>query len=100
LRRRLQVSKQAAEQIEEAARWWRAHRAARELFAAEIARGFDLIATQPGIGTKVVAPDDMRGLRRLHLPRIRYYIYYAPAGTDTIKVVAVWHSSRGTPPDL
>ena len=100
MRRRLQVSEQAADQIKEAARWWRAHRAARDLFASEIARGFDLIGSQPGIGIKVAAPDDLPGLRRLHLPRIRYFIYYAPAGTDTIEVVAVWHSSRGTPPDL
>jgi plasmid stabilization system protein ParE len=100
LRRRLRVSRQAADQIREAARWWRDHRSARDLFSSEIARGFDLITAQPGIGIRVAGRGDAPDLRRLHLPRIRYYIYYAPAGPDSVEVVAVWHSSRGTPPDL
>ena len=98
--RRIRVSKRAADQIRKAAEWWRANRAARSLFDAEIARGFDLTADQPGIGTKVIDPGDIPGLRRLQLPRIRYSIYYRPIDTDAIEVVAVWHGSRGTLPEL
>ncbi|HEV8240002.1 MAG TPA: type II toxin-antitoxin system RelE/ParE family toxin, partial [Thermoanaerobaculia bacterium] len=92
--RRVHVSKRAAEQIRRAAGWWRTNRSAHGLFDSELARGFDLITAHPGIGIQVISPDDIPGLRRLHLPRIRYSIYYRPTESETIEVVAVWHSSR------
>lgn len=100
MKRRLRVSENAAAQIREAVQWWRAHRAARELLSAEISRGFDLIRTIPHIAPPVVSPPELTHLRRLHLPRVRYFIYYRPVDPDVIEVLALWHTSRGTSPEL
>ena len=41
------------------------------------------------------------GARRLLLGRVNYHIYYAAAQTgDTVDVLALWHVSRGEPPEL
>jgi len=87
-------------QIREAVRWWRANRSARDLLAAEIDRGLELIRTDPDISPRVWSRPDIPGLRRLNLPRVRYFVYYRPVEPDVIEVVAVWHTSRGTLPDL
>lgn len=94
------MSQNAARQIREAADWWHANRSARDLLASEIARGFDLISSDPGVGTPSTSYPDVIDLRRLHLPRVRYFIYYRAASPDIIEVVALWHTSRGTSPDL
>jgi hypothetical protein len=36
-------------------------------------------------------------MRRVILPRIRYYLYYRVAG-DALEVMAFWHVSRGRQP--
>ena len=100
MRRHLRVSENAAAQIREAVRWCRANRAARELLSAEISRGFDLIRSHPNIAPPAVSPADLTHLRRLHLPRVRYFIYYRPVEPDVIEVLALWHTSRGTSPEL
>jgi plasmid stabilization system protein ParE len=100
LRRRLRVSSNAAAQIREAVRWWRANRSARDLLGSEIERGFDLIRTDPDISPLARSHPEIAGLRRLHLPRVRYFVYFRPIGADLIEIVAFWHTSRGTPPEL
>ena len=100
MRRRLRVSAGAAAQIREAVRWWRANRSASDLLTAEIDRGLELIRTDPDISPRVWSQADIPGLRRLHLPRVRYFLYYRPVEQDIIEVVAFWHTSRGTPPEL
>jgi len=96
---RLQVVPTARRQIETAARWWRANRqAAPHLFREELSRAFDLITEQPEIAP--IAPEvDAPGVRRFHLSRIRYHLYYRRRG-EAVEVLALWHSSRGSSPDL
>jgi len=38
-------------------------------------------------------------VRRFHVDRIRYWIYYRVRG-KRLEVVSVWHSSRGTNPTI
>jgi plasmid stabilization system protein ParE len=54
----------------------------------------------PGAGQPVDHPT-ISGLRRLHLPRVHYYLYYVVSKADAVlEVVALWHVRRGRPPIL
>jgi plasmid stabilization system protein ParE len=57
-----------------------------------------LLAEQPGIGAKY---QGLRtpGVRRLFLSRVGYFIYYK-VESDSLHVVAFWHSRRGRQPVL
>jgi plasmid stabilization system protein ParE len=57
-----------------------------------------LLVEEPGIGTRI---ETARGdsVRRLHLTRVRYFLYYRVRG-DFLEVVAFWHSSRETGPSV
>jgi plasmid stabilization system protein ParE len=65
--------------------------------ADEFERAIRLIETRPEIGVRV---KDIAGpsVRRLLLPRTRYYLYYRLAADDLLEVVAIWHASRGSGP--
>jgi plasmid stabilization system protein ParE len=99
VRLRLHVVPDAERQIRRAATWWRANRpAARGLFQSELRRGFDLVTTQPDIGPPALDAE-LTGVRRIHLYRIHYYLYYQVEG-DAIEILALWHTSRGDAPTL
>ena len=99
MRLRLEVTALAERQIRVASRWWNENRrAASNLLREELARGFELITTHPEAGPRtrdVTLPE----VRRLHLYRIRYYLYYR-ANTESVKILAFWHTSRGQAPEL
>jgi len=95
----LRVTTRAAQEIAEASAWWDANRpAAPDAFREAIERGFELIATQPSLGG-VSKSRRLSGVRRLHLSRIRYHLYYRVAGTF-VEVVALWHTSRYPDPGI
>ena len=76
MRFRLLVVQNAEREIREAAEWWYENRpSVRGLFREELARGFELITTQPRIGPPALNTQ-ATGLRRLHLGRIHHYLYY------------------------
>ena len=57
-----------------------------------------LLVEEPGIGTKVeTSRSDV--VRRLYLPRVKYFVYYRVRG-KFLEVVAFWHSSREEGPSL
>jgi plasmid stabilization system protein ParE len=100
LRLRLLVTADAERQIREAARWWQKNRAAaRGLFRQELTRGFELITGQPGVAPRALDVS-LQGVRRLHLVRIHYFLYYRLRDSDTVEVLAVWHKSRGEGPPI
>ena len=66
--------------------------------AGRLAEALALLAQQPGIGTAYEGAR-AKGVRRLLVGRIRYFIYYHVT-TDTLAVLAVWHVSRGKQPSL
>jgi plasmid stabilization system protein ParE len=99
LRLRLHVVPTARRHIETAAGWWRANRqGAPRLFREELSRAFDLITEQPDIAP-IASEVDVASVRRFHLSRIRYHLYYRRRG-DAVEVLALWHSSRGSAPEL
>jgi len=99
LRFRLEVGRRAERQIREASDWWFENRqAAPELFKTELQRGFELITTQPHLGSPSLGKRS-KGVRRVHLGRIHYYLYYR-VKDRAVEVLALWHTSRGIGPPI
>jgi plasmid stabilization system protein ParE len=59
--------------------------------SGELQRGFALISQQPEVGAKQRLRNE--GVRRIHLSRIRYFLYFRIQG-NSLEVLALWHSSR------
>jgi plasmid stabilization system protein ParE len=91
----------AAQQIREAEQWWRFNRpAAPNAIREELQRLLPIIAIQPRIGSRVTNVR-LEGVRRIHIPRIRYHLYFHVTGIpEFVEVVAFWHSSRGSGPPI
>jgi len=71
-----------------------------DLLAAMVKAKMNMVVIDLGDGVKYESHPEIAGLRRLHLPRVRYFVYFRPIGADLIEIVAFWHTSRGTPPEL
>ena len=95
----VEITPRTAAQIERAARWWAEHRpAAPEAIRVDFEEAQKLLARQPGVGARSATlryPD----LRRVHLARVRYHVYY-PIAPGKVVVLAFWHASRGSGPIL
>ena len=95
----IKVTLRADRQIQKAATWWLANRPkAPEAFKEELQRGFDLISQQPGVGAQATNLK-LKGVLRIHLSRIRYYLYYR-VRASRVEVLALRHSSRLKGPAL
>lgn len=97
----MRLSPRAAEQIRSAAEWWLQHREkAPDAFADDLERGLELIALLPSVGE--AAPHSrLTAVRRLLLGRVRYHLYYHhEAESDSVDVLALWHTGRGTEPTI
>ena len=95
----IRVSRRATAQIEKAAGWWQDNRpAAPGAVREDVARALLLLSTQPGLGVPARGSKS-KGVRRLTLSRIRYYLYYRVL-KGTLDVLAFWHTSRGREPRL
>ena len=96
---RVKISARAAVQIRRAAEWWAENRpSAPGAIRVDIGQALTLLAEHPGIGV-LYEGARTKGVRRLLVGRIRYFIYYR-ATQDTLEILAVWHVSRGTQPSL
>jgi plasmid stabilization system protein ParE len=85
--------------MREARQWWANNRPkAPQAFLEELRRGFELIKSQPLVGTRA-SNVRLAEVRRIHLSRVRHHLYYRASG-DSVEVLAFWHSSRGSPPPL
>lgn len=95
----LRVTRRAHSHIRRAAEWWELNRPlAPGAVHEELDQAFALLRSQPRIGA--VAMNTMaRGVRRLHLERIHYFLYYR-LRRGTVEVLALWHTSRGSGPAL
>ena len=93
----LSVSRRAAREIERVVEWWAANRpAAPGAVRQDLEAAVNLLLVQPDIGARVEqasSPD----VRRFHLDRIRYWVYYR-VRSNRLEVLSVWHSSRGSGP--
>jgi len=90
---RLRVSVRAAAEIERADAWWRENRpGAPGALREDLKASFKLLLRQPGIGARV-SNARLVGARRLHLGRIRYFLYYR-VKKEELTVLSLWHASR------
>lgn len=95
----VRITKRAQAQIDRAALWWDENRpVAPEAFDEDLAEAFLLLSAEPGVGAPVPHLS-AEGVRRLHLARIRYHLYYR-VRTAQVEVLALWHTSRGSGPAL
>ncbi|MEA2570022.1 MAG: toxin ParE1/3/4 [Acidobacteriota bacterium] len=95
---RLRFLTPAWRQLRAAAQWRRKHRdKAPDAFDDDLAEGFLLIRREPGVGVPVRF-GRRRDVRKLHLERIRYDVYYRVV-RDEVRILAIRHSSR-RPPSL
>lgn len=96
---RINVVPDAQDAIREAIVWWRNHRPkAPDAVVQELRRAFRLLRVQPSIGSHANNPK-LAGVRRVHLSRIRYHLYYrVNEERGVVDVLALWHSSRSEPP--
>lgn len=96
---KVRVTKRAQAQIDRAALWWDENRPlAPEAFDEDLSEAFSLVGMQSGVGAPVLNART-QGVRRLQLARIHYYLYYRVRGGQ-VEVLAVWHTSRGSAPNL
>jgi plasmid stabilization system protein ParE len=97
----VKLSAKAAQQILEATAWWRANRpAAPGVVRQELFKVIELIRAQPGMGATATNVR-LHGVRRVYLSRIRYHVYYQVRSSPAqVELLAFWHASRGTEPDL
>jgi plasmid stabilization system protein ParE len=95
----IRIVRSAADQITAASSWWDANRPkASGVFREEIERALELVSAQPQIGVRA-ANVRLAGVRRIHLSRIHYHLYYrVKESPDMVEILALWHTSRGSGP--
>jgi plasmid stabilization system protein ParE len=97
---RVRVVSRAAKAIVDGAAWWSTNRPlAPDAYVSDIENALELIASHPGVGAKARSKN-YGDVRRLHLARIRFHLYYRVTSEPAIEVLALWHTSRGTPPPI
>ena len=97
----VRVSPLAAAHVHAAETWWQANRPkAPGAIRAELEQASSLLALQPEIGTRALNIA-LPNVRRLHLGRIRYDLYYRTLDAPRrLEILALWHASRGSPPPI
>jgi plasmid stabilization system protein ParE len=96
----IRVSVRATAQIEKAHKWWQLNRlSAPNAVVDDIKIAFDVLKLQPECGTTIVSAT-AKGVRRMHLDRISYYLYYRLTNLGEVVVIAFWHTSRGKQPKI
>lgn len=99
---RIEVSELANRQIQEADAWWRKNRdKAPDAIREELERIGSLIVSRPHVGARALNVK-LTGVRRIHIERIHYNVYYRVIGTppEYLEIVAFWGSRRGTEPPI
>lgn len=90
----------AARSIAEAAAWWTANRPkAPAAFVDDLEHTLTLIASHPDIGARAQNAK-LENVRRVHLARVHYYLYYRVTGEPSIEVLALWYTRRGADPKV
>ena len=96
----VRIVSSAARTIEQAATWWIANRPkAPDAFTSDLENALKLVAFHPGIGARATNIK-LKGVRRLHLARVHYHLYYRVTPEPAIEVLALWHTSRSDGPSI
>jgi plasmid stabilization system protein ParE len=83
---KVRVTKRAQAQIDRAVQWWDGNGdLALKAFDEDLAKAFLLLSVEPGVGARVLHAR-AEGVRRLHLARVRYHLYYRSRGTPNLSL--------------
>lgn len=94
---RVRITVRAAEEIDRADLWWHENRrSAPEAIREDLQRTLRILAAQPRIGQQVMNAR-LAGVRRIHLDRVHYHVYYRVHGGELV-VLRFWGSQRLTRP--
>ena len=94
---RIEITEDARTHIVAASAWWSENRSsAPGAVVEEIDHVLGLLCLQPEMGTRVRGAK-LSGVRRVTLPRIRYFLFYRVT-ENVLQVLALWHASRGQGP--
>ena len=95
----MRISADAEAQLATIRTWWTANRpGALDLFDRELDAAVSTIAGAPQ-AFPVYRREGDANVRRIFLPKTRYAVYYADE-SETVLIVAVWHTARGSGPPL
>jgi plasmid stabilization system protein ParE len=88
----------AARQLRNARDWWLANRdKAPHAFDQDIAALWGVLEDRPELVGRPL--EGQPSVRRVHLQRIRYYVYFQLADDgDGVQILALWHERRGSAP--
>jgi plasmid stabilization system protein ParE len=97
----VEISSLAAEHIRELESWWRRNRtAAPNAVREELQRVVRVITLTPFVG-RVSTDVALDGVRRIHVSRIWYFLYYRiKDDPPRIELLALWSDRRGGPPPI
>lgn len=96
---RVRTTRRAEAHINQAADWWQKNRPlAPGALEEELREAFSLLGTQPGIGAPALNVKT-QGVRRVLLARVHYHLYYRVHDGE-VQILALWHTRRGTEPQL
>ena len=96
----VRIVSSAARAIAEAATWWTENRPkSQDAFVSDLENALKLVALHPGIGSRATNAK-LEDVRRVHLARVHYHLYYRITPESAIEVLALWHTSRGDAPRL
>jgi len=76
----------------------RISRAAGRSITLALDKAFEQITRHGGIGGRALNTRTP-GVRRIHLSKVNYYLYYRLSG-EVVEVLDLWHTSRGSDPGL
>jgi plasmid stabilization system protein ParE len=100
MRYRLRFAENVGSQVEAIDSWWRANRrASPTLFGEEFEASLERLEAAPLACATYGHSGQPSELRRLLLPRCRYFVYFE-VQDDLVTVLALWHASRGKGPPL
>jgi len=96
----IRITTSAARAIEDAAKWWATNRPkAPDAFVVDLENALRLIASHPEIGARALNAK-LESIRRVHLVRVHYHLYYRVTNEHAVEVLALWHTSRRDFPQL
>ena len=96
----VRIVSSAARAIAEAATWWAANRPkSPDAFVSDLENALKLLALHPGLGARATNAK-LYDVRRVHLARVHYYLYYRVTPEPAIEILALRHTSRNDNPRL
>ena len=96
----VELTAPAAHQLVQARDWWLEHRdKAPWALDEDIDALLSLLEERPELIGRPV--ESAPGVRRVFLPRVRYFVYFEIVDDgDRVEILALWHGSRGSDPEL